>query len=50
MYMNQGHDPFEAAGLALAPIALKYPNFGGALVAINKNGEFGKRHLYGNTM
>ena len=45
MYMKHGYDPYQAAQMALTPIALKYPGFGGALVAINKDGEYGKSCL-----
>ena len=45
MYMKQGYNPYQAAQMAITPIALKYPGFGGALVAINKDGEYGKLHF-----
>ena len=40
--MRQGNSPTEAASLALARIAKYYPKYSGGLVAVNKDGEFGK--------
>ncbi|XP_068703564.1 N(4)-(Beta-N-acetylglucosaminyl)-L-asparaginase-like isoform X2 [Montipora capricornis] len=39
--MRQGKSPTEAASLALKKIAKYYPKYNGALVAVNKQGEFG---------
>ena len=40
--MRQGKSPTEATTLALERIARYYPNFSGGLVAVNKEGQYGK--------
>ena len=40
--MERGVTPEEAAQNALAPISRKYPTFSGALIVVNKTGQFGK--------
>jgi len=39
--MGQGQSPMEAAESALSRIIEYYPDFSGALVAVNTNGDFG---------
>ncbi|KAK9876636.1 hypothetical protein WA026_014015 [Henosepilachna vigintioctopunctata] len=39
--MRRGRSPNEAAGIAISRIAEKFPNFSGALIAVNKRGEYG---------
>jgi len=39
--MERGLTPEEAAQNALAPISRKYPTFSGALIVVNKTGQFG---------
>ncbi|CAG5104358.1 Similar to N(4)-(Beta-N-acetylglucosaminyl)-L-asparaginase (Fragment) (Spodoptera frugiperda) [Cotesia congregata] len=39
--MRRGASPSEAAEVAVTRIAKHYPNFSGAIIALNKNGEYG---------
>uniref|UniRef100_A0A8R1XT07 N(4)-(beta-N-acetylglucosaminyl)-L-asparaginase n=1 Tax=Onchocerca volvulus TaxID=6282 RepID=A0A8R1XT07_ONCVO len=40
-YMREGKTPTAAAEITVRAISRKYPNFFGAIVAVNKNGHFG---------
>uniref|UniRef100_A0A915Q6X3 N(4)-(beta-N-acetylglucosaminyl)-L-asparaginase n=1 Tax=Setaria digitata TaxID=48799 RepID=A0A915Q6X3_9BILA len=40
-YMREGKTPTKAAEMTIHTIASKYPNFAGAVVAVNKEGDFG---------
>lgn len=39
--MRQGATPTAAAGTAIKRIAKHYPKFSGAVIALNKEGEYG---------
>ena len=39
--MRQGASPKAATETAIRRIAAKYPEFQGAVIALNKNGEYG---------
>ena len=45
--MRAGMSPTDAVKEALDHIASYYPTFSGALVAVNVNGEYGKRRREG---
>ncbi|VBB29686.1 unnamed protein product [Acanthocheilonema viteae] len=40
-YIREGKTPAKAAEITIRAISLKYPNFMGAIVAVNKKGQFG---------
>ncbi|EJW71506.1 hypothetical protein WUBG_17584 [Wuchereria bancrofti] len=40
-YMREGKMPAEAAEITIRAISRKYPNFRGAIVAVDKKGNFG---------
>ncbi|CAG9533572.1 unnamed protein product [Cercopithifilaria johnstoni] len=40
-YIREGKTPTEAAEITIRAISRKYPNFRGAIVAVNKKGQFG---------
>lgn len=40
--MERGVPPTEAAMLALDPIKRFYPDFSGAVIAVNTTGQFGE--------
>lgn len=39
--MRKGANPFEAAATAVFRIATAYPSFSGAVIAVNKLGNYG---------
>lgn len=40
-FMRSGTEPSDAAEMAIKRIITHYPNFSGAVIAVNKNGVYG---------
>ena len=43
--MERGESPDVAAKIAMSQIAVHYPDFSGALVAVNLSGQHGEQNL-----